>query len=235
MRATLRLIRFPLFITALADSAAGLMIAGGSLSLMGSVLLAGTSAFLYCGGLALNDLADRERDKTLHPGRPLPSGAVTPAFAAVLGLTLLAAGLTCAWQIRHDAFLAAGATAAFILLYDFVLKRFALVGSLAMGMARAGNLIIGMAAAGPLSDLQPNTWSFPLFTCVYIFHATLLSTMEEGSVHRVRIPALVGVLILGVIPLNALYVLSGGNTRGAAIILALLPFALLARWSFKHV
>ena len=63
------------------------------------ILLCGAISALYCGGIALNDLFDRERDAREQPYRPIPSGRVTPGealstvvllFALGLGLLLLA-------------------------------------------------------------------------------------------------------------------------------------------------
>ena len=46
--------------------------------------LVAASSCLYLAGMALNDYADREVDAVERPGRPIPSGRVSPAFA--LGL-----------------------------------------------------------------------------------------------------------------------------------------------------
>ena len=46
--------------------------------------LAAASSCLYLAGMALNDYADRDVDAVERPGRPIPSGRVTPGFA--LGL-----------------------------------------------------------------------------------------------------------------------------------------------------
>ena len=40
---------------------------------------------LYAAGMALNDLFDLEIDRAERPARPLPSGRVSPAFAAWIG------------------------------------------------------------------------------------------------------------------------------------------------------
>ena len=60
--------------------------------------LTAASSCLYLAGMALNDYADREVDAVERPGRPIPSGRVTPGFALGLaaGLTAAAAGLAVA-------------------------------------------------------------------------------------------------------------------------------------------
>ena len=194
MRATLKLIRFPLFTTALADSAAGYMIAvrvASDLDAATVLLLAGASAFLYCAGMALNDVADRGRDCTLHPGRPIPSGAIGTRHAAMTGAVLLLAGCGCAAAIGPGALTVAGAIAFLILLYDFSLKRFRLTGPVTMGLVRAGNMAMGMTAARPLLTIDEFDLMWVVLIFGYITLATLLSTCEEGRAPR---PALLAIL-----------------------------------------
>ncbi|HXX95082.1 MAG TPA: hypothetical protein VEN81_15760, partial [Planctomycetota bacterium] len=74
MIAFLKLFRFPLVFTAIADSAAGYLVVGRSADLFILALLAVTSAGLYCFGMAMNDIADRDRDREIAPNRVLPSG-----------------------------------------------------------------------------------------------------------------------------------------------------------------
>ena len=74
----LKLFRFPLVFTAIADSAAGYLVAcGGRPDPLVLALLAVASSGLYMFGMAGNDLADAERDRALHPERVLPSGRIT--------------------------------------------------------------------------------------------------------------------------------------------------------------
>jgi len=58
-------------------------------------LAAGAAASFTAGGNALNDLYDRVTDSVNHPGRPIPSGAVTTRQAGVFAgvAFLVAAGL----------------------------------------------------------------------------------------------------------------------------------------------
>ena len=51
---------------------------------------------LYLAGMALNDLADREEDARERPERPIPSGAVSPRAAALIGGSLLLGGVLAA-------------------------------------------------------------------------------------------------------------------------------------------
>src|SRR5207247_9294158 len=91
----LALVRPPNVFTAVADSAAGLLLARRAGPLAGDPGLwcLAASACLYLGGIALNDYFDRHVDAVERPERPIPSGAVPPAVAAGLGPALLAAGI----------------------------------------------------------------------------------------------------------------------------------------------
>ena len=59
------------------------------------------SGLLYCAGMLWNDVADADRDRVLHPRRPLPSGAIQLSTAYVGGL-LLASGALLAATNRTD-------------------------------------------------------------------------------------------------------------------------------------
>ena len=41
-----------------------------------ALAVAGASCLLYAAGMLWNDVADAERDRELHPQRPLPSGRI---------------------------------------------------------------------------------------------------------------------------------------------------------------
>lgn len=77
----------------------GGIVAAGSLGTVENLLplglAAAAAASFTAGGNALNDLYDRATDATNHPGRPIPSGRITPgqatafAAAAFLGAIVL--------------------------------------------------------------------------------------------------------------------------------------------------
>src|SRR3989442_15725829 len=90
----LALLRPPNVFTAVADSAAGLVLARRAAPIArdpGLWCLA-ASACLYLGGIALNDYFDRDVDAVERPERPIPSGAVPPAVAAGRGPRPVARG-----------------------------------------------------------------------------------------------------------------------------------------------
>jgi 4-hydroxybenzoate polyprenyltransferase len=127
-------------------------------------LLLAASCLLYTAGMVLNDVFDRDVDAQERPGRPIPSGRISVAFAQRLGFGMLIAGGALGWaaglfggpldgaQLRSG--LTATALAAAVLAYDWLLKRTPLA-PLAMGACRALNVLLGMSvAAGPWRPLH---------------------------------------------------------------------------------
>src|SRR5262245_42226854 len=93
LRAYLELCRLPSCFTAMADPLAGALLAGarwGDVLQVSAVMFAG--AFLYAGGIALNDWHDAKQDLAERPDRPIPSKRVGRLEALILASILLAAG-----------------------------------------------------------------------------------------------------------------------------------------------
>lgn len=88
LRPLAELVRAPAALTVPGDIVAGAAAADWPFG-PGTVALAGSSVCLYWAGMALNDYADREVDRRERPGRPIPSGRVSPstALAVAAGLT----------------------------------------------------------------------------------------------------------------------------------------------------
>lgn len=165
----LRLFRFPLVLTAVADVAAGYLLArrGAPVGASTLVLLAVASAGLYCFGMATNDLADRRRDLELHPGRVLPSGRLSPrrawlAAGGMLALSLAAVLLAPGAERRIVAW---GGVVALIFVYNFIAKLAPLMGAI-----RALNFVMG-------AGLWPFVPAVAPF--VYVTGLTFVSTLEE--------------------------------------------------------
>lgn len=178
-----RLIRLPLVLTAFGDPVAGLYLAGGRapLPFVGVALAA---AFLYMGGLALNDLFDVEFDSRRHPERVLPTGRVRPSQALAVGATCLVSGVAAASLVRLESGISALVLAAVILAYDGGLKRVPLVGNLSMGACRGLSVILGAAAADGFTLPTAALGAAGVHT-VYIAAVTGLSRLEEaGTVSR---------------------------------------------------
>jgi geranylgeranylglycerol-phosphate geranylgeranyltransferase len=75
------------------------------------------AGLLASGGYALNDRFDVRIDRVNAPWRPLPSGRLSEAFAARLGLTLVAAGLLLCATRGARVFAVGAADAALLIFY----------------------------------------------------------------------------------------------------------------------
>jgi len=178
-RGYLELVRPANVATALADVLAGYAVAGLSDNrALGWLLL--STACLYGGGVVLNDVFDREIDRTERPERPIPSGRASVGIAAALGLGLLVDGILAAWFATPAAAAIAASIAAAVLLYDAWGKRQGLVGPVNMGMCRGLNLLLGVAAA---PEVLEGAWPLALLPLVYI---TAVTAVSRGEVHGGR-------------------------------------------------
>jgi len=192
--------------TAIGDPVAGLCLAGGHTALpyLGVTL---ASAFLYMGGMALNDVFDLEVDRKRHPHRVLPSRAIPRSRALQVGAGLLMAGVTTACFVRIEAGVTALALSAAIVLYNSGFKRFALAGCLTMGACRGLNVLVGIHAFDGAGDALPPTWAYwaAVLHVVYTTSVTGLSLLEDQETRpatcgRVFIRLVPALLALGAVP-----------------------------------
>ncbi len=244
----LRLMRFPLVLTAVADSLAGYLVAlGGSDAVDFRIvaLLALVSGALYCFGMAGNDIADHERDKLLHPGRVLPSGALHPreAHACVILLGILSAAGVLALSlvsfpqvpevIRLGRVALWISIALLIVLYNFGGKNFSVGGPVLMGLIRACNFLLGMVYAPSMIEIDRGLGLFAAVSFVYIMCLTLVSTLEDGVPKRGlfligaggMVAAAVGAGIIGWLVVWTFY------APGVAITLVLVGWLLFRIWN----
>lgn len=179
-RGLVRLLRPPNVWTALADSAAGMLVVG-----VWAPSLLGASACLYLAGIVLNDLFDRDVDARERPGRPIPAGEVDAGVAAALGVGLLAGGAALGFVAGRVTGTIALAVAVAVLLYDGGLKRTA-VGPLVMGSCRALNFLLGIAAAGAVPAWPEARLAGPASLGLYIAALTFVARDEVIGNGRVR-------------------------------------------------
>ena len=173
----LRLVRAPAVFSALGDPIAGLLLDDDDFSAGRASRLSAASAMLYLAGMALNDLADREDDARDRPERPIPSGAVSPRAAALIGGSLLLGGVLAAR--RGGARWTGPALAAMIVAYDFQLKRSATLGPMAMGACRALSLLMGVEASRGVVTRRGTEGA--LLLGAYVAGLTLIARGETGA------------------------------------------------------
>ena len=174
----LRLVRAPAVFSALGDPIAGLLLDdAGELAPGQASRLSAAAAMLYLAGMALNDLADREEDARERPERPIPSGAVSPRAAAIIGGSLLLGGVLAAR--RSGARWTGPALAAMIVAYDFQLKRSAVLGPAAMGACRALSLLMGVEASRGFVTRRGTEGA--LLLGAYVTGLTLIARGETGA------------------------------------------------------
>jgi hypothetical protein len=149
-----RILRLPLFVTAVADSVAGYTVALqpgqlGTFNWHVAALLAGTSTGLYLFGMVENDVADVRRDRLLKVPRPLVTSEI--GFGSATILLILTTVLTgfCAVTLSGGALVLAIAAFVTINLYNLAAKRGpSYIAMAVMGLCRVLNFAIGVAAAG---------------------------------------------------------------------------------------
>ena len=186
----LRLVRAPAVFSALGDPLAGLLLDGDDPAPGPAARLSAASAMLYLAGMALNDLADREEDVRERPGRPIPSGAVSPRAAAILGGSLLLAGTLVAR--RCGARWTGPALAATIVGYDFWLKRSATLGPVAMGACRSLSLLMGVEASR--GEITRRGTEGALLLGAYVAGLTLIARGETGAARAAEMRAGAGLV-----------------------------------------
>jgi 4-hydroxybenzoate polyprenyltransferase len=218
-----RLCRIPNVFTAFANVVAGVVLARGGRFEGADALLVVASGALYCSGMVFNDLFDVGIDARERPERPLPSGAVSLAVAAVLAITLMSAGVTLAAFFSPRSAAVAALLAGAILLYDARLKK-TWAGPLAMGLCRFLNVLLGLTAA-PVSSAW--YWAAPSAAGLYTAALTFVARDEVGGSSRRRgrvfvvFMALLSVLLLLVVLADPIAA-GSAPTRALPFLLALL-------------
>ncbi|MEU8525771.1 MULTISPECIES: SCO3242 family prenyltransferase [Streptomyces] len=153
-RALLELVRAPAALTVLGDTLAGSAATGRPVTVARTARLTIASTCLYWAGMALNDYADREVDAEERPGRPLPSGRISPRAALATAAALTGAGLTAAAAEGRDALAVAVPLAATVWAYDLALKNTP-YGPAAMAAARGLDVLMGAGARRARHALAP--------------------------------------------------------------------------------
>lgn len=182
----LRLTRPANIVTAVADILAGIAMAGTlyftRFDAVAIIFLVLATAFLYGGGVVLNDVFDAELDKKERPERPIPSGLIKKSNAAIFGTLLLITGIaSAALSNTLDQFPASVIIAAIIAVaavgYDKWMKHHPFLGPLNMGICRGMNLLLGISILPAAIQFY---WYLAIIPVIYIFAIT---TISRGEVH----------------------------------------------------
>ena len=194
--AWLQLVRVPTVFTAMADIFLGFVLVNLSFDPVTNFLpLLGISVCLYWTGMILNDYFDRAIDAQQRPGRPIPSGRVTPQAALGVALVLNATGLGVAYSLGTNSLIVAGSISACVWLYDGVLKKTPLA-PIFMGGCRFFNVMLGASTSGAL-------WCAPVVIVAlglgtYIAGLTWFARTEATTSGRTRLWAATAVVNAGI-------------------------------------
>ncbi len=181
IKAYLQLVRPANLVTALTDVIAGVALSGyfslPAFEPVPFLWLAGSTIFLYGGGIVFNDVFDAELDAVERPERPIPSGRVSLRKAIVYGLLLLSAGIGFGFAAGSGSGIIALLITAFALIYDKWGKHNTVLGPLNMGLCRGLNLLLGISIIPAALETSFTAGFIPV---VYIAAVTMVS---RGEVH----------------------------------------------------
>jgi 4-hydroxybenzoate polyprenyltransferase len=198
--AILKLFRFPLVFTAIADSAAGYLIASSVLQPGVMVLLACCSSGLYFFGMALNDIADRERDRAIAPNRVLPSGRLSVRAAKIAAFSALALSFAAIVVIPDTPILPRIGTWALTVLSIVAYNVFLKIPPV-MGLVRAFNLLLGVVGGRIITfDMNGQPWQYGILAApalVYVTALTYVSTLEDETPSKRKVYFGVAMMGLG--------------------------------------
>ena len=203
----LQLLRLPNLFTAPGDSLAGYFLAmtfkgDVSINVWIIVLLTAISVFTYAFGVVMNDVMDYQEDCRNRPERPLPSGKISRDRATIfcaqlwgLSVVLLVICTKLKCLVFYDVLFVLLGLWLTIVLYNFWLKRYRLVGSLAMGLCRGLNFLLGVSVTGEATSFGKIWPVFVPFIAIiaYIAAVTWLADKENEEQNVgfvVQIPAI---------------------------------------------
>ncbi len=140
--------------------------------------VAAASILLYVGGMAMNDVVDRDVDRRERPERPIPSGRITVRAAAGFAVACLAGGVGLAALAGPPALLVSLLLVAAIVLYNRFHKTSA-ASVVLMGVCRG--LVYVMAAATAWPPDQVVTTTLACAITAYIALVSVVARVETGT------------------------------------------------------
>jgi 4-hydroxybenzoate polyprenyltransferase len=228
LRSYLQLARAPNVFTAVTNVFTGCAAAAGpNADPVTVALLALSSAWLYTGGIVLNDYCDIETDRVERPNRPLPSGAISPRAALGLAIGLLAAGIALSAAVNVMALMTASAITLLIATYDVRFKSVPVLGPINLAACRFGNVLLG-ACVAPACSVH----ALPFATAIAAWVA-VISLISRREAEQPQRRVIVKAMVLAIPLLDGLFV--GVLTTpllGLAVAAFALPAWLIARWLY---
>lgn len=182
-------------ITPLCGCFSGLYLAGlgfpslSSLSGVYSMIILG-----WFGGVILNDYFDRDVDSITDSYRPLPSGRITVKEALYSAIAFLSAALVISLSLSIILMLATAVYVLLMLLYNSLLKKKGLMGSLCFGLIEGISFIVGVYAIGDF-----NLLAFFILISIIMLHTSvnLIGAIKDidgdRKIGNLTIPAKYGV------------------------------------------
>lgn len=128
----------------------GSSIASSAIQFQKEIGIAMAAAFLVCaGGMVVNDYFDRNVDKKLHPGKPLPSGKISPKTALCYAIVLFIAGNALAlYYLPAASITIAFVFTALLIAYSAFLSKAKYVGNFVVASGTAFTLVFGASLIG---------------------------------------------------------------------------------------
>ena len=143
-------------------------------------LLISISAFLYIGGMVLNDYLDIKIDKKERPLRPLPSNKISKKNALIITIISFLYSLTISFIIGWYTFIITLIMVTLIFLYNKFLKN-TICGPINMGLIRSLNVLLGASQSIFLmdGDIFDTRFFIPLLSeFLYVSAISILSKNE---------------------------------------------------------
>ena len=173
-------------ITAVADIVAGMALVGFEFGFKDYQLKAiGTigisSMLLYAGGIILNDVFDRKIDAIERPERAIPSNRIQVWEASILAVLFFLLAIALSFTLSIITGIFAVFLVVSIFSYDYLFKKYAILGPISMGICRGLNLVLGMS----IYELELLEYGhLALIPIFYIFAITLISRGEVKGGNR---------------------------------------------------
>lgn len=148
----------------------------GTIEPLHKLLLAALSGMFIAGAAnAINDVFDLEIDRINKPGRPLPSGQLTPRAARFWAFSLFAGGIGIGALVNGAALIIATASSLLLYLYSARLKPTAFWGNLCVGVVSGLAFVYGGVAVGRLNIALVVGG----FACLYHLAREIIKDMED--------------------------------------------------------